>query len=49
MLRRTGYAVVVFLAVVLATNVFAQGSAKVDYPKKPINTLIGFAPGGAAT
>lgn len=48
MLRRTGYAVVVFLAVALATNAFAQGSAKVDYPKKPINTLIGFAPGGGS-
>ena len=49
MLRRTGYAVVVFLAVALATNVFAQGtSAKVDYPKKPINTLIGFSPGGGS-
>jgi putative tricarboxylic transport membrane protein len=49
MLRRTGYAVVVFLVVALATNVFAQGtSAKVDYPKKPINTLIGFSPGGGS-
>jgi putative tricarboxylic transport membrane protein len=49
MLRRTGYAVVAFLAVALATNVFAQGtSAKIDYPKKPINTLIGFAPGGGS-
>jgi putative tricarboxylic transport membrane protein len=48
MRRRTGYAVVVFLAVALATNAFAQGSAKVDYPKKPINTLIGFSPGGGS-
>ena len=49
MLRRIGYAVVMFLAVSLATNVFAQGtSAKIDYPKKPINTLIGFAPGGGS-
>ncbi len=49
MLRRTGYAVIVFLAVALATNVFAQRtSAKVDYPQKPINTLIGFAPGGGS-
>ena len=47
MLRRTGYAVVVFLAVVLATNAFAQGSAA-DYPKKPITTLMGFAPGGGS-
>lgn len=49
MLKRTGCAVVMFLAVALATNVFAQGtSAKVDYPRKPINTLMGFAPGGGS-
>jgi putative tricarboxylic transport membrane protein len=49
MLRRTGYAVVMFLAVALATNVFAQGaSAKVDYPRKPITALMGFAPGGGS-
>ncbi len=47
MLRRTGFAVVVFLAIVLATNAFAQGSAA-DYPKKPITTLMGFAPGGGS-
>jgi tripartite-type tricarboxylate transporter receptor subunit TctC len=50
MLKRTGCAIVMFLTVALATNVFAQGtSAKVDYPRKPINTLIGFSPGGGAT
>jgi tripartite-type tricarboxylate transporter receptor subunit TctC len=39
----------VFLTVALTTNVFAQGtSAKVDYPKKPINTLMGFSPGGGS-
>lgn len=48
MLRRTGYAVVVSLAVFLATNAFAQGSAKVDYPQKPITALMGFAPGGGS-
>ncbi|OHE24447.1 MAG: hypothetical protein A2Z43_03760 [Syntrophobacterales bacterium RBG_19FT_COMBO_59_10] len=49
MLKRTGCAVVVFLTVALATNVFAQGTpAKVNYPTKPINTLIGFAPGGGS-
>jgi len=49
MLRRTGCAVIVFLAVALATNVFMQdASAQSDYPKKPINTLIGFSPGGGS-
>ncbi|MBA4424001.1 MAG: C4-dicarboxylate ABC transporter substrate-binding protein, partial [Syntrophus sp. (in: bacteria)] len=49
MLKKTGCAVVMFLAVALATNVFAQGtSAKVDYPRKPINTLMGFSPGGGS-
>jgi tripartite-type tricarboxylate transporter receptor subunit TctC len=33
-----------FLAVVLATTVCAQGT----YPAKPINTLIGFSPGGGS-
>ena len=49
MLKRTGSAVVVFLTVALATNVFAQGApAKVDYPQKPITSLMGFAPGGGS-
>ena len=49
MRRRNGYAVIVFLAVALATTVFAQGmSAAADYPQKPINTLMGFAPGGGS-
>ena len=49
MRKKTGFAVAVFLTVALATNVFAQGaSAKVDYPTKPINTLIGFSPGGGS-
>lgn len=49
MVRRIGCAVVMFLVVSLATNVFAQGtSAKVDYPQKPITTLMGFAPGGGS-
>jgi tripartite-type tricarboxylate transporter receptor subunit TctC len=49
MLKRTICALVVFLAVSLSINLFVQGvSAQAEYPKKPINTLIGFAPGGGS-
>lgn len=37
------------ICMVLATNLFAQGkAAEADYPKKPINVLIGYAPGGGS-
>ena len=40
---------VVLGCVLLATNVSAQGkSADADYPRKPINVLIGYAPGGGS-
>ena len=49
MLRRTGCAVAALLAAALATNVLAQGaSSAADYPKKPVTTLMGFAPGGGS-
>lgn len=49
MLGRTGYAIVAFLTIAFTTNLFAQGtSAAGDYPRKPITTLMGFAPGGGS-
>jgi tripartite-type tricarboxylate transporter receptor subunit TctC len=37
------------LTMVLAANAFAQGkSAEANYPRKPINILIGFSPGGGS-
>jgi len=45
MLKRTVLVVVALFAVVLAANAFG---AEADYPKKPINTLIGFSPGGGS-
>jgi len=49
MYKKSGVTLIVLLIIALATNVIAQGkSAQVDYPKKPINTLIGFAPGGGS-
>lgn len=49
MLRKTGCAIAVFLTIALATNVFAQGKpATPDYPRKPVNTLMGFSPGGGS-
>jgi tripartite-type tricarboxylate transporter receptor subunit TctC len=38
-----------FLMVVYASSVMAQGKpAEANYPRKPINTLIGFSPGGGS-
>lgn len=49
MFKKVACAVASFLIVALATNALAQGkSAPVDYPRKPINTLMGFAPGGGS-
>ena len=49
MFKRVACAVAAVLTVALATNALAQGkSAPVDYPRKPINTLMGFAPGGGS-
>lgn len=49
MLKRTGCAIFAFLAVSLSANAFAQGkSAAADYPRKPVTTLMGFAPGGGS-
>jgi tripartite-type tricarboxylate transporter receptor subunit TctC len=49
MLKKTGCAVAALLTVALATNVFAQGTSSAgDYPRKPVNTLMGFAPGGGS-
>ena len=49
MLKRTGSAIAACLTVALAANVFAQGTPSAsDYPRKPVNTLMGFAPGGGS-
>lgn len=48
MLKRSGRAVVAVLTVALAANAFAQGKGASDYPRKPINALIGFSPGGGS-
>lgn len=49
MLRKTGCTIAACLAVTLATNVFAQGTSSAsDYPRKPVTTLMGFAPGGGS-
>ena len=49
MFKKVACAVAACLTVAVATNVFAQGkSAPSDYPRKPINTLMGFAPGGGS-
>ena len=49
MLTRSGRAVVAILSLALTANAFAQGkSPAADYPRKPINALIGFAPGGGS-
>ena len=49
MFKKVACAVAACLTVALATNAWAQGkSAPVDYPRKPINTLMGFAPGGGS-
>jgi len=49
MSTKSGFSVIVFLIMVLATNVFAQGkTADANYPRKPINVLIGFSPGGGS-
>ncbi len=47
MLKRSGIFFTVLLTLVLAGNAFGQGKSA-DYPRKPINTLIGFAPGGGS-
>ena len=43
MLKRLARGIAVFLAAALATTASAQ-----DYPRKPITTLMGFAPGGGS-
>jgi tripartite-type tricarboxylate transporter receptor subunit TctC len=49
MFKKVACAVVAILSVALATNAWSQGkSTPVDYPRKPINTLMGFAPGGGS-
>ena len=49
MFRRTGCAIAALLTVALTTNVFAQGTSSTsDYPRKPVTTLMGFAPGGGS-
>ncbi len=45
MLKRSMLAVVTLLAVVFAANAFCAEPA---YPQKPINTMIGFSPGGGS-
>jgi putative tricarboxylic transport membrane protein len=49
MFKRVVCTIAAFLTVALAANAWSQGkSAPVDYPRKPINTLMGFAPGGGS-
>ncbi len=47
MLATTRCAAAAFLTIGLATSAFAQGTAA-DYPRKPVTTLMGFAPGGGS-
>lgn len=47
MLSKTGYAIAACLTIALATNALAQGASS-DYPRKPVTTLMGFAPGGGS-
>jgi putative tricarboxylic transport membrane protein len=47
MLKKVACTAAAVLAVALATNALAQGKP-IDYPRKPINTLMGFAPGGGS-
>jgi putative tricarboxylic transport membrane protein len=46
MFTKTACAAVALLTAGVATNLCAQGAA--DYPRKPIQTLMGFAPGGGS-
>jgi putative tricarboxylic transport membrane protein len=49
MFRRFGIIVSTLLILALAANVYGQGkSTDPSYPRKPINVLIGFAPGGGS-
>jgi len=47
MFKKAACATAAILTVILATSALAQGKAT-DYPRKPINTLMGFAPGGGS-
>jgi tripartite-type tricarboxylate transporter receptor subunit TctC len=44
-MRKTGF---VTLALLVTMAVLASSAAAADYPRKPINVLIGFAPGGGS-
>jgi tripartite-type tricarboxylate transporter receptor subunit TctC len=49
MLRKTGCAIAACLSLVLASNALAQSASPApDYPRKPVTTLMGFAPGGGS-
>ncbi len=39
---------VILLMFITTAPALAQQAGKVDYPKRPINVLIGFAPGGGS-
>lgn len=47
MFKKFAYTVAACVTLAFATNALAQGKP-VDYPRKPINTLMGFAPGGGS-
>ncbi len=47
MCRRISILGILFLLLATAT-VFAQQAGKTDYPRRPVNVLIGFAPGGGS-
>src|SRR3974390_1149816 len=47
MYKRISILVILFTFIATATA-FAQQAGRLDYPKKPINVLIGFAPGGGS-
>lgn len=47
MCKRISIMVIFFMFIATATA-FAQQAGRSDYPKRPINILIGFAPGGGS-
>jgi len=48
MIAKAGCTVAALLTLGVATSALAQGTAAGDYPRKPINVLMGFAPGGGS-
>lgn len=49
-MRKQIWILIMAMVLILVSKGFTQqpGSTKIDYPKRPINVLIGFAPGGGS-